>query len=101
MCCLDPQYLAVSIREEKYTHLGYRSRLSRLYTLDPHLALAFPRSSYSATPDPEQENNQGIPDMSQVPQADPLTTGLHNSNAYRVRHNELVAPLEPAPRVGQ
>jgi hypothetical protein len=29
---------------------------------EPPLALAFPRSSHSATPDPEQENNQRTPD---------------------------------------
>jgi hypothetical protein len=73
-----PQYSAVS--EAKYTRLWYRTRLSRLHTLDPHLALSFPRSSHPATPNPEQENNQGTPDKSQVPQADPPVTGLHNSN---------------------
>jgi type IV secretory pathway TrbD component len=31
----DPQYLAVSVREAKYTCLGYRTKLSRLHTLDP------------------------------------------------------------------
>jgi hypothetical protein len=74
-----------SVREAKCTCLGYRIRLSRLYTLDPLLALAFPRSSHSATPDPEQENNQRTPDKSQVPQADLPTTGLHNSNQRRDR----------------
>jgi hypothetical protein len=54
----DPQYLASSIREAKCTHLGYGTRLSRLHTLDPPLALAFSRSSHSATADSEQENNQ-------------------------------------------
>jgi hypothetical protein len=72
-----------SVREAKYTHLGYGTRLSRLYTLDPLLALAFLRSSHSATLDPEQENNQRTPDKSQVPQADPSATGLHNSNQRR------------------
>jgi hypothetical protein len=106
-------------------------RLSGLYTLDPLLALAFSRSSHSATPDPKQKNNQRISDKSQVPQADPLATGLLNLNqrwdkekvidhmrdkyakrdiklehssiniiAYRVRQNEHVTSLEPAPRVG-
>jgi hypothetical protein len=32
---LDPQYSAISIKEAKYTCLGYRIRLSRLHTLDP------------------------------------------------------------------
>jgi hypothetical protein len=45
-----------------------------------HLALAFLRSIHSATSDPEQENNQGTPDKSQVPHADLYTTGLHNLN---------------------
>jgi hypothetical protein len=59
MCRPDPQYLAVSVREAKWAHLWYGTRLSRIHTLDPPLALAFPRSIHSATPDPEQENNQG------------------------------------------
>jgi hypothetical protein len=37
----DLQYLAGSIREVKCTCLGYGTRLSRLHTLDPPLALAF------------------------------------------------------------
>jgi hypothetical protein len=32
----DPQYLAASVREVKCAHLGYKTRLSRLRTLDPH-----------------------------------------------------------------
>jgi hypothetical protein len=31
----DPKYLAVSVREAKYTRLGYGTKLSRLETLDP------------------------------------------------------------------
>jgi hypothetical protein len=31
----DPQYSAVSVREAKCTRLGYGTRLSRLYTLNP------------------------------------------------------------------
>jgi hypothetical protein len=54
---LDPQYLAVSVREAKYTRLGYKIRLNRLHTLEPYLALAFLRSIHSVTLDPEQENN--------------------------------------------
>jgi hypothetical protein len=55
--------------------------LSRLHTLNPPLALAFPRCSHSATQNPEEENNHGTPDKSKVPQADlPMTTGLHNLN---------------------
>jgi hypothetical protein len=46
----------------------------------PSLALAFLRSSHSATTDSEQENNQETSDKLQVPQADPPVTGLHNSN---------------------
>jgi hypothetical protein len=57
-----PQYSTISVREAKYTHLGYRTRLSRLHTLDPQLALDFLRSSHSATLDPKQENNQGTLD---------------------------------------
>jgi hypothetical protein len=51
----DPQYSADSFREAKYSRLGYGTRL---YTLDPPLALAFPRDSHSATQDPRQKNNQ-------------------------------------------
>jgi hypothetical protein len=35
MSRLDPLYSAASIRETKYTRLGYKIRLSRLHTLDP------------------------------------------------------------------
>jgi hypothetical protein len=31
----DPQYSAINVREAKYTRLGYKTRLSRLHTLDP------------------------------------------------------------------
>jgi hypothetical protein len=41
MCRSDPQYLLVNVREAKCTRLGYGTRLSWLYTLDPLLALAF------------------------------------------------------------
>jgi hypothetical protein len=54
-----PPYSAVSVKEAKYTRLEYMTRLNRLHTLDPHLALAFPRSSHSTTLDPKKENNQG------------------------------------------
>jgi hypothetical protein len=77
---LDPQYLAASVREAKCTRLGYGTRLSKLHTLDPPLALAFPRSSHSATTDSEQENNQETPDKMQVPQPDPRVIGLQNLN---------------------
>jgi hypothetical protein len=49
----------------------------------PPLALAFPTSTHSTTADPEQENNQGAPDKSHVPQADIPATGLHHSNQRR------------------
>jgi hypothetical protein len=54
----DPQYSADSFREAKCTHLGYGTKLNRLHTLDPPLALAFPMGSHSATRDPRQKNNQ-------------------------------------------
>jgi hypothetical protein len=50
---LDPQYLDVSVREAKCTHLGYRTKLSGLHTPDPLLALAFLRSKHSVEPDPK------------------------------------------------
>jgi hypothetical protein len=37
----DPQYLAVSVKEAKYTYLGYNTRLSRLHTLDPPFSISF------------------------------------------------------------
>jgi hypothetical protein len=80
MCHPDLQYSAASMREVKYTHLGYRTKLNRLHTLDPPLVLAFLRNSHLATSDPEQENNQRTPDKSQVPQADLPMTELHNSD---------------------
>jgi hypothetical protein len=49
----DLQYSAAIIREAKCARLGYGTRLNRLHTLDPPLALAFPRSSHSATLDPK------------------------------------------------
>jgi hypothetical protein len=41
MCRLDPQYSTISVREAKYTCLGYRTRLSRLQTLDPPFNISF------------------------------------------------------------
>jgi hypothetical protein len=76
----DPQYLAGSIREAKCACLGYGDRLSRLHTLVPQLALAFPWSSHLATQDLKQENNQWTLGRSQVTQADSSTTRLHNSD---------------------
>jgi hypothetical protein len=80
MCRPDTQYLAASVRKAKYTHLGYGTRLNRVHTLDPPLALAFLRSSHSVTADSEQENNQETLDKLQVPQTDPSVIGLHNLN---------------------
>jgi hypothetical protein len=57
-----------------------QTRLSRLHTLDLLLALAFSRSTHSATANSEQESNQETPDKLHVPQTDPPVTGLHNSN---------------------
>jgi hypothetical protein len=37
----DPQYSTVSVREAKYTHLGYMIRLSRLHTLDLPFSISF------------------------------------------------------------
>jgi hypothetical protein len=64
MCHSGPVLSCDSVREAKCTCLGYETRLNRLYTLDPPLALAFLRSSHSATLDPEKENNQRTPDKS-------------------------------------
>jgi hypothetical protein len=55
MCRLDPQYSLVSIREAKDTRLGYRTRLSRLHTLDPPFSISFVEEQPFSTPDPEQE----------------------------------------------
>jgi hypothetical protein len=45
----DLQYSAASVREEKCARLGYGTRLSRMHTLDPPLALTFWRRSHLAT----------------------------------------------------
>jgi hypothetical protein len=37
----DPQYLVVSVREVKYTRLGYKTRLSRLHTLNHPFSIIF------------------------------------------------------------
>jgi hypothetical protein len=52
-----PHYSAVSDREAKYTCLGYRTRLSRMHTLDPPFSISFSEEQPFSTPDPEQENN--------------------------------------------
>jgi hypothetical protein len=37
----DPQYSIASVREAKYTRLGYKTRLSRLHTLNPPFIISF------------------------------------------------------------
>jgi hypothetical protein len=128
MCYPGPQY-SVAIALGMHM-LRVRNQAKQIVHSGPLLVLAFSRSSHSAIPDPEQENNQMTPDKSQVPQADPSMTGLHNSNqrqdrekvtdhmrdkyaknikleynsmniiAYRARQNEHMTPPEPAPQVG-
>jgi hypothetical protein len=41
MCHPDSQYSAVSVREAKYTRLGYMTRLSKLHTMDPPFSISF------------------------------------------------------------
>jgi hypothetical protein len=41
MCRPDPQYSVVNVREARYTHLGYMTRLSRLHTLDSPFSIRF------------------------------------------------------------
>jgi hypothetical protein len=36
----DPEYLAVGVREAKYTSLGYGTRLSMLHTLNPPISIS-------------------------------------------------------------
>jgi hypothetical protein len=112
--------------------LRVRNQAKQAAQSGPPLALAFPRSSHSATADSEQENNQETSDKLQVSQANPTVIGLTtrtkgetgknvtdhmrdkcaktdiklkhnftNINANRARHNEHMAPLEPALRVRQ
>jgi hypothetical protein len=76
MCRPEPQYSAVNVREVKYTRFGYRTKLSRLHTLNPPFSISFSEEWSFSTPNPEQENNQGTPDKSHVPQADPPATGF-------------------------
>jgi hypothetical protein len=52
MCRPDTQYSAVSIREAKYTCLGYRTNLSRLHILDPPFSINFYEEWPFNTPDP-------------------------------------------------
>jgi hypothetical protein len=71
MCYSGPLVLSCdSVREAKCTRLGYETKLSRLYTLNPPLAVAFSRSSHLLIPDHKQ---------------DPPVTGLNNSNHRRDR----------------
>jgi hypothetical protein len=37
----DPLYLVISVREAKYTRLGYRIRLNMLHALDPPCSISF------------------------------------------------------------
>jgi hypothetical protein len=37
----DPQYSAASVGDVNYIRLGYKIRLSRLYTLDPPFSISF------------------------------------------------------------
>jgi hypothetical protein len=86
MCYPGPLVLSCdSVREAKCTRLGYETKLSRLYTLNPPLAVAFSRSSHLVIPDHKQENNQRALHKSQVHQADPPVTVLNNSNHRRDR----------------
>jgi hypothetical protein len=41
MRCPDPQYSTVTVREAKYTRLGYMTRLSTLHTLNPPFSISF------------------------------------------------------------
>jgi hypothetical protein len=76
----NPQYSAVSVRDAKYTFLGYRNRLSRLHTLYHPFSISFSEEHSFGNIRPEQENNQGTPDKSRVHQADLPMIGLHDSN---------------------
>jgi hypothetical protein len=80
MCRPNLQYSAVRVREANYTRLGYRTRLSKLHTMYTPFSISFFVEQPFCTPNPEQENNQGTLDKSQIPQADSPVTELHNSN---------------------
>jgi hypothetical protein len=41
MRCPDLLYSVVSVREAKYTRLGYKIRLSRLHTPNPPFSISF------------------------------------------------------------
>jgi hypothetical protein len=49
---LDPQYLAASVRKVKCIRLGYGTRLSRLCTLDPHLAISHSNEQLFSSTEP-------------------------------------------------
>jgi hypothetical protein len=48
-----PQYLACSIRKAEHTRLGYRTKLSRLYSLDLPLAPAVPKDGHQVERTPK------------------------------------------------
>jgi hypothetical protein len=76
---LGHQYLAISVREVRCTRLGYGTRLSKLHTLDPPLAIAVLRGIQQHRI-PIKRITTGPPYRVQVPQADLPATGLHNLN---------------------
>jgi hypothetical protein len=90
MCHPDPQYSTVSIREAKYTHLGYRIRLSMLHTLDPPFSIIFSEERPFNTPDPKQENNQGTPDKLLV--LDVSYAGLQEHEIINVALHQEYSP---------
>jgi hypothetical protein len=59
MCHSDPQYSAVCVREAKYTRLGYKTRLSRLHTLDPLFSITFFKEQHSAHRTPSKKITKG------------------------------------------
>jgi hypothetical protein len=86
---VDDGSSVLSVREMKCTRLGYRTRLSRLHTLDPPISLGFSEEPPSSNIEPEQENNQETQNKSHVLQTDPRTTGLHNSNQRREKEKAI------------
>jgi hypothetical protein len=64
-----PQYLACSVSKAKHTYLRYRTKLSRLRSLDLPLAPVVPRGGHLVERTPQQKLDHNPPGRMQVAQA--------------------------------
>jgi hypothetical protein len=91
-----PQYLACSIRKAKHTHLEYRTKLSRLCSLDLPLAPVVPKGGHLVERTPKQKLDHRPPGRMQVPQASSTRDKI-------AQHNPVTAheEIEPATQGGK